>query len=376
MENSNNNAQVPDRDALDRILTSDCANDQKAWALYRFIKANVGEKLSSQDCRSLLSQYFALNQPCPSLLHSLMLNVATKMADAYPDFMLSKFLEIWNLANLRTDDYQRQTDKEGHSFHSITERLASCILRRMIANPEEIYSEAAMALAREQSQSLGYLPIMPMIAVKMFETEQKGRKIRMVKLVGPKGEELATDWHAFHAKPWEIVGRMYRVLPRRSEKSGNVRVEAIGQAVSDIADEFGRVIGFVDSYDEKHKHYHIFDPVSRHFVAESPTVRMRIGDYVWFAPAIPAVDPFKTAVVLSVEAKDTGRESFGALAAKVTHINTEKGYFSYATADGQSGFGNLKAANGPLSVGQQLRMTTYLRRGSNGEKRLHIGEAY
>lgn len=376
MEKNLNKNQVPTNEELESILSSNTSYEDKGWAIYRFLKANIGEKLPSQESRRLLSAYLGLQLARPSLLHSLMLGIAIRMADTYPDFRLSRFIDIWNIQTLRFDDYKRQTDKQNRTFHSLAERLTACVLLRMIANPTEEFGEDVMALVGNQAPQLGYLPILPMVAVKMFESELKGRKMRMVKLIGPQGEELSADWHLFHAKPWEIVGKMYRVLPRRSEKSGNVRVVAIGAPTTDIADEFGKVIGYVESFDEKHKHYHIYDNTSRHFVAESPTIRIKVGDYVWIAPIVPAEDPFKSAVVLGVETKERGREAFGPVYAKVKYINTEKGYFGYTTSDGQTGFGLLKTAAGPLVVEQEIKMTIFLRRGRDGEKRPRPADVY
>lgn len=364
------------RQQLTVSLNSDAKPDEKGWNIYHYLKATGAQGLSSTDYRALLLEYLRLPTTRPSLLHSMMLALALKCAETYPDFRLPGFVEMWGVDFLRKDDFERRHDDKGRTFHSLAERLGASLLRYFAQHADDVADDAIMRLALQQGEKLGFLPPQPMAAVKMFESEHDGRKVRMVKLVGADGTELSTDWRIFRTKPWEIVGRIYQVLPRRAEKSGNVRVDAIGVATASAADVFGSVTGFVDSYDEKHKHYHIFDNTSRHFVAEAPQLRPRVGDYVRFAPVVPAVDAFKSAIVLSMETKDAGREAFGPVNATVEYVNTEKGYFAYIIPGQPRAFAKLKAATRPLKPGDTVSLIIYERRGPDGVKRPFVAEAF
>lgn len=350
--------------------------DDKAWEIYRYLKQNVGAALPSQQARTLLMQYMQLGARRPSLVHSLVLGVAVKMADAYPDFKLPAFVGIWDIANLRPDDYAPSQDKQGRSFRPLAQRVAAALLRYAVIHPDEPLPAPMAEWAQARGAEDGFLPARPMVAVKMFEGEHQGRKTRMVKLVGGDGSELSADWRIFHAKPWEIAGRIYTVLPRRSEKSGRERVDTAGACALGADTVFGRVIGYVDSYDAKHRQYHIFDNTSRHFVAEAPALRPQVGGFVWFAPVVPAEDPFKSAIVLSLESQEAGREAFGPVTVKVEYVNTEKGYLSYTTDTGERAFVPLKAVTRPIKPGDEIRLITYMRRGRDGNKRPYTAEAF
>lgn len=364
-------------DELIALLHSGTARpDEMGWDIYRYLSANLGkEELSSEEARRLLLIYMKLPLQRPSLLHSMMLSVALKMSELYPDFKLPGFLHMWDLHHLRPEDSEQQKGENGRLYSSLTERLVRSTLRYLTLHPDEECEAAQSELIDSEAQRMGFLPIQQMVAVKMHESMSGQRKMRFVKLVGPQGEELSADWHLFHAKPWEIVGRMYHVLSRRSAETGKLRVDTIAPSSHPIEEIFGRRIGFVDHYDEAHKHYHLFTPDSLHLVAESPRIRPTVGGYVWLSPIIPAKDKFKSAIILRNEAQEAGRKAFGLAPATVTFINQEKNFFAFQTTDGRTGFGDLTLSPTPLSIGQQLSLILYLRRPSKeGEKRLHVGE--
>ena len=222
-----------------------------------------------------------------------------------------------------------------------------------------------------------------MIAVKVYETEKNDRKMRSVKLVAADGTEMLADSHTFDCKPWEIQGQMFDVLTRTS-KEGNVRAHEIVSSEKKVEDEFPLEVGFVDSYDAQHGHYHIFDTQSRHFVAEKPKVNCSVGGYVWFVPVIPKDSKFKSAIVVRTETQDAGRDAFGPYSAIVKYINQEKGFFYYkilsdlpSTDEGvitDEGSAQLSLASNQLVVGQEIRLIMFLKRGKDGTKRNHVVE--
>ncbi|MCM1079429.1 MAG: hypothetical protein NC344_10625 [Bacteroidales bacterium] len=146
-----------------------------------------------------------------------------------------------------------------------------------------------------------------------------------------------------------------------------------------------KIIGYVDRYDAKHSHYHIFDQMSRHFVAIAPKTPPTVGEYVWFAPVIPEKGNFKTAVALTpIDHKD-GQRIFGIMKARVQYVNNEKEYFGYeilspipSTPEGiitKEGYGKLSlAGTAGLSANQEIGIILFLTRGKEGKKRNHIAE--
>ena len=150
------------------------------------------------------------------------------------------------------------------------------------------------------------------------------------------------------------------------------------------------VIGYVHSYDAGNDYYHIYDNLSRHFVAISPLQKPQIGDFVWFSPIIPRGSKFKSAIVIKSEDPRAGQETFGMTEAEVTQINRKDGYMGYrllsfppATSEGEyakEGYASLrlvvdmngKPASNALRKGQRVKMLLYLTRGKDALKHNHI----
>ncbi|MCF0198184.1 MAG: hypothetical protein HUK02_02525 [Bacteroidaceae bacterium] len=348
--------------------------NEKAWSIYRYLAANVGDGLSSDIARQLLLTYTRLNTTRPSLLHSLFLGMALRMAKQYTDFRLPGFLAVWDLSNLRPEDEQQKTAANGTSFPSLAENLTHAILKFRLQHPEEVYDAKVLAVAGKYAPRLGYRPIQHMVAVKVFEKVVRGRKHRFVKLIGPQGDEVLADSHVMGCSPWEIQNQLFDVLIRTSKKSDSLRAVAAKLSTQDIEKHFPVTIGFVDGYDDRHGHFHIFDAQSRHFVATTPEIRPEVGTYVWFCPVIPAEDPFKSAIITRRENSIEGRQAFGLMTATVTFINKEKGFFRYQIDEERGGFGLLKLSPRPLAQGDEIRIIAFLRRGKDGEKRLHLAE--
>lgn len=138
------------------------------------------------------------------------------------------------------------------------------------------------------------------------------------------------------------------------------------------------IIGYVDRYDAVHKHYHIFDCLSRHFVAKEPRITPVVGTFVHFVPVIPEHGNFKTAIVTDNVTVEEGRREFGMYDAKVKYVNQEKGYFYYtitsiipSTPEGTiTQEGSARLALCPTAkVDDSIRIVMFLKRGRDGIKR-------
>lgn len=354
---------------LESINTAASHQEETGWKIYHYLNANY-KTLGSAESRSLLAIYFKIKTGAPSLLHSCMLSIAVKMTEQYPDFKFSSFLDMWGYPiRLRPEDRTKQTGKDGRTYLSLKERVERTLASYKLHNPE----------ARLEEENA----IMTMYAVKMFETERDGRKLKSVKLIGMEGTELIADNHVFACKPWEIQGKMYDVLTRTS-KEGNLRVGEIVLSEKKMEDVFGTVVGYVDRYDSQYGHYHIFDNMSRHFVAERPSIKPAVGTFVKFAPIIPKQDKFKSAHIHATMDERSGLEAFGTHKAVVKYVNEEKGYFYYklldmppATPEGEytdEGSAQLSVVEGnkPLKVGQEISVLLFLTRGKDRVKHNHV----
>ena len=168
-------------------------------------------------------------------------------------------------------------------------------------------------------------------------------------------------------------GKKIPSLKERTEWALNRYKEEHPELMRDDA-----IIGYVDRYDAVHKHYHIFDCASRHFVAKEPRITPEVGDFVHFVPVIPKHGNFKTAIVTDTVTVEEGRREFGLYDAKVKYVNKEKGYFYYtitsiipSTPEGtitQEGSARLSLLP-DAKVDQVIRILMFLKRGKDGIKR-------
>lgn len=347
--------------------------DDIGWNIYRYLNANY-ETMGSQEVRTLLLCYLKLPTSRPSLLHSCILSLAVKIAKKFDDFRFAPFLSYWGSTNLREEDCQPQKGKDGKMYPSLMEKVTHTYLSARLKFGDTTSEQFDSILTRE-AQRLGYLPPVQMIAIKMFETEHNGRKLRSVKLIAADGQECLADSHIFNMKPWEIVGKMYSVLQRKAKDSGNIRIAELAPSALSAAEVFGRVIGFVDRYDTNHNHYHIYDSQSRHLVAENPNIKPQVGEFVWFAPIIPQVDKFKSAIIIAKEERQAAQKAFGIKDATITYVNTEKDFFRYKITENDEGTATTSTFfPTPPAVGTTIHIIVYLRRGKDGMKRNHLAQ--
>ena len=261
--------------------------------------------------------------------------------------------------------------------------------KMFLALKERVDRQLQSYMLHHQENGAGEIDgVKTMYAVKVFETAVGGKRRYFAKLVAADGMELTADSHLFPCKPWEIQGRLYDVSLRKSQQ-GNYRAEEIVVSKRKLEDVFPTIVGYVEGVDEGHGHYHVYDPLSRHFVAEKPRMMLKTGDFVMFAPIIPAEDRFKSAAVIKVMPHDAGLETFGMYTANVSYVNKADGYFRYritspiaATPEGivtEEGFASLvnvsdDALRCSLSVGDTVRLLLFLKRGKDGPKRNHVAE--
>ena len=345
-----------------------------AWNIYRYLNANYKEA-GSEISRTLLATFMKLPIERPSLLYSCMLSVACKMSVEFPDFRFDAFLRLWGYPqNFRTEDKQPQVGKDGRKYLALTEKVERQLQSYFLHHPEALPQGGAGR------------GLLSMIATKVFETEHNGRKLKSVKLVGPKGEELLSDSHLFPCKPWEITGRLFDILTRVS-KEGNSRAHEIVVSQKNIADVFPTCVGYVEHIDLDHNHIHVYDQFSRHLVADVKSCQLKPqqGQFVKIVPVIPLHDRFKSAIILSILDGEEGAEAFGYRNAKITYIDPNGQYAAWELLPGEQpiveegtqgpscdkGYINssLLTSHSSLTVGSTIKIITFLKRGKDAQKR-------
>lgn len=354
--------------------------DETQWAIYRYLKENYKNEGSVMS-RTLLAAYMKLHVNEPSLINSLMLGIAAKVSEVYPDFRFPQFLKAWGYkGNLRNQDKERQTGKDGRTYLALVERVERALQSYLLHHPEE---------EREDSNL-----IVSMYAVKVFEKISDGKKRRYVKLVAANGSEFIADSHQFPCKPWEICGHMFDVLTRVS-RQGKERASEIVVSKKRVDEVFSTQVGYVDGIDESHNHVHIYNAQSQHFVAEKSTLSTQPSiqnisncSFVLFCPIIANGDHFKSAAIIRILNKDEGRKAFGMYKAEITFVNHQEQFIRYAitqdirpTNEGtisKEGFASTAAISDEdkqkIAVGKHVWLLLFLKRGKEGTKRNHVAE--
>ena len=361
-------------------MTTSNTREDANWQIFHELQRNY-KTMGSVRARTLLAAYMKQHDARrPSLIGSCMLGMSIKVSETYADFKLPKFLEAWGYDHcLRPQDLQRETGKDGRQYLSLKERVDRALQSYLLHHPDE-NDGSCDAIAS-------------MYAVKVFEKEANGRKRRYVKLVGANNTEFIADSHQFPCKFWEVSGRMFDILTRRS-KQGNDRAADIVASRKRVNEIFPTETGYVEYIDESHGHIHVYDAQSRHFVAEtksvSPDIRVQAGNFVSFCPIIAEGDRFKSAAIISVMDGLSGREAFGTYGAKVEYVNAQEAYFRYAieteikpTPEGDiapTGFASMATlpdeVKSQMAVGIHVRLLLFLKRGKDGKKHNYVAQVY
>lgn len=382
-----------------------------AWLMVKLLNAQMAE-LGSNYCRQLLADYLQLPVPRPSLVHSAILASAVRVANAYPDFRFSVFLRMWGIQHFRPEDYESRKTDDGKQFPSLHDSTMRALAHSLLLYPEDRQWEEAQSLLNATGQ--GGHCILPMMVTRIREALGKdGRKYIFVTLTSPEGIEIESISHKLQPSPlcpqsevkrhYVNIGQLYDCLLR--QKSSTVPSEsslALQNAYLSAQKPTGlfpQEIGYVEAIDEAHGHIHVYDALSRHFVAPKQRFsRENVGDFVRFIPVIPQTSRFKTAIILTTVPSGSSEVKSILRDISITHINTEKRYAAWELVNKEApiteqlsrlqlsqgeqspaftqGYLNLTAvpdgSSSGLTVGQTLRALIYLKRGKDGQKRPHV----
>ena len=117
----------------------DLHHEAYGWVIYGHIKYNLKE-LSSIQVKTFLRDYMNLKNERPSMLHSMILNIAVHYSKEHSNFNLYKFFELWNPENLRLDDKSKQWYKKNE-----IPSLISKVFRAFIDNNYNIDIEGLIS---------------------------------------------------------------------------------------------------------------------------------------------------------------------------------------------------------------------------------------
>ncbi len=110
-------------------LTAEAIAERKAWRVFKAAK----EAQTLEDQKKHLFEYLKMDNPRPSLLHSLVLQYAVRLAKNYAEnFNLAAFVDLWRLDLLRTEDWDKVASSDGILLPSTIEQLLSALSKELL----------------------------------------------------------------------------------------------------------------------------------------------------------------------------------------------------------------------------------------------------
>lgn len=118
------------------------------WIIYRALHQN--QQISTIERRRMLNNYLKLELPSPSMLHSCILSEAMNTERINPnEFLFTRFIEIWNLENLRDEDWQDGKTQDGNRYPSHVERMITLYSKEIQVVSTALPSETFMSVLQK-----------------------------------------------------------------------------------------------------------------------------------------------------------------------------------------------------------------------------------
>ncbi|MFW5607199.1 MAG: tetratricopeptide repeat protein [Campylobacter hyointestinalis] len=103
-------------------------HENYGWALYRYAKAYMND-LNIDKFQKILHEYLRLENEKPSMLHSMMLNLAINYSKEYKTLNIFEFFQAWNPKLLQAEDYEEKySQKDAKNYPSLVSKLIKTII--------------------------------------------------------------------------------------------------------------------------------------------------------------------------------------------------------------------------------------------------------
>jgi hypothetical protein len=112
--------------------TDSAVHTNLGWELYKLSKKLLSQPpLNLGKIKALINDYLKLNIEKPSVLHSRVLQNASKCG-AEENFNMLAFTRVWGLKNLSNEDFKRYINDDGKEFPSLAEKVIQQAVKRGI----------------------------------------------------------------------------------------------------------------------------------------------------------------------------------------------------------------------------------------------------
>lgn len=209
----------------------DKVKNYAAWVVFYFLKGKI-ENISTQEFEDAIETYYSIRQPNPSLVHSQILNLATRFTGIHQDYDLIGFIRRWDVQNFRPEDNLR--NPEFASGLSLRDRvIRRCFINRNVKleDVDDAFKDcpglSAEEIAELLSRSYSYI---------LYKDSVEDKDI-------PK----------FFTDAQEYVNRIYGSAPVRNQYHSKILESVVWEIESDrigwFKDFFERW-GFGDSFED------------------------------------------------------------------------------------------------------------------------------
>lgn len=210
---------------------SDKVKNYAAWVVFYFLKGKI-DSISIKEFEDAIGTYYSIRQPNPSLVHSQILNLATKLTGIHQDYDLIGFIKRWDVQNFRPEDNLR--DPEFASGLSLRDRvIRRCFINRNVKLEEvmETFKDCLGLGAEEIAELLS----------------------RSYSYILYKDSVESSDKQRFFTDAQEYINRISGVSPIRNQYHSKILDSVVWEIESDRIGwfkDFFEGWGFGDSFEE------------------------------------------------------------------------------------------------------------------------------
>lgn len=199
--------------------------------------------------------------------------------------------------------------------------------------------------------------------MKVIETlirhNKAGRDYIVITMLSANGTKAQTNGDKLGLEddfndPESLIGKNMAV--KYIDNDNHIKVISINETNEEVDLSSLIRVGYVDGLDNSRGWYHIYGKDSAHFVAENPSVKIKIGDFVEFYPIIPKDSNFKTAAIVRSLTYKEGVEKFGTIKAVIARVDYCKHQFNCVSEGGLTGMVGYDHGTVP-QPGEMLRVT-------------------
>lgn len=182
-----------------------------AWEIYR-LRKNIFEQkpIPVIEAKKVLAEYIALNNPRPSVIHSIFLRLSDRIIES-DGFNSIQFVKLWDLKNLREEDYEPYVIEE-KKFPSLGEKLIQHVAKQVVN--KRLSTEVDYFLPFLESAIKRFPDNIWLNYYKVKFLQLLNKNEEALKFVIPIAKIKSDEWWT-----WGLLGELYLEIDRKKSLS-------------------------------------------------------------------------------------------------------------------------------------------------------------